>query len=46
MDLDARNNRDVAFSIMKNRGGANYLAPGMQGGGLFMQYISGIFIDE
>jgi len=30
----------------EERHGARYLKPGWQGGGLFMQYISGIWLDE
>jgi hypothetical protein len=31
---------------LEEKYGQEYLVPGWQGGGLFMQYISGLFIDE
>jgi hypothetical protein len=31
---------------IETRGAASYLKPGWQGGGLFMQYISGIWLDN
>lgn len=31
---------------LETRHGHSYLTPGWQGGGLFMQYISGLFIDD
>ncbi len=31
---------------METRYGLDYLVPGWQGGGLFMQYISGLFVDD
>ncbi|HRY29500.1 MAG TPA: glucoamylase family protein [Elusimicrobiota bacterium] len=37
---------DTLSRGMETRYGLDYLAPGWQGGGLFMQYISGLFVDE
>ncbi|HOW28519.1 MAG TPA: glucoamylase family protein [Elusimicrobiota bacterium] len=37
---------DTLSRDMETRYGLDYLVPGWQGGGLFMQFISGIFVDD
>lgn len=43
VDLKSWNSLDRSF---EERCAQKYLTPGWQGGGLFMQYISGLFINE